>query len=54
MLGVLQKIAGSNGNLSYQDIEFLAYQLVKKHSIRAVSSMDTKTLNKEINSIIGG
>lgn len=52
MLGVMQTIANTNTNLTYQDIEYLAYQLIQKHSITAVINMDTQTVNDEINQII--
>lgn len=52
MLGVMQTIAKSNDNLTYQDLEYLAYQLLQKHSKRAVDNMDSQTINKEINKII--
>ena len=54
MLGVMQTIAKSNDNLTYQDLEYLAYQLLQKHSKTAVINMDTQTVNDEIKEIIRG
>lgn len=56
MLAVLQAISGgyTTQTLKSDDIEYLAYQLVKKHSITAIVNMDTQTLNKEIDEIIRG
>ena len=54
MLEVHQSLLCSNKNLNSLDIDYLAYQLLRKHSKRAVIDMDTETLDKEINKIIGG
>ena len=54
MLAVLQTIAGgyTTQELKSYDIEYLAYQILQKHSTTAIVNMDTQTLNKEINEII--
>ena len=54
MLGVMQTIANSTENLTYQDVEYLAYQLIQKHGKTTVINMDTQTVNDEINNIIRG
>ena len=52
MIGVLQTIAVFNDSLTYPDLEYLAYQLVKKHGKTTVLSMDNDTIKNEINKII--
>ncbi len=48
----MQTIAVSTHNLNYTDLEYLAYQLLQKHSKTAIVNMDTQTINEEINEII--
>ena len=54
MLGVMQTIAVSyeTQEFNFTDLEYLAYQLLQKHSKKAVDSMDSQTVRNEINKII--
>lgn len=54
MLEVHQTLLGTYDNLTSLDIEYLGYQLVKRHSKEVVLNMDDKTLTNEINKIIRG
>ncbi len=54
MLEVHQTLLGTYGNLTSLDIEYLGYQLVKRHGKEVVLNMDDKTLTNEINKIIRG